>query len=370
MSERVAGCAVVGLVHGLEAVLTILHHPRFRLVAVCDLDERKYAWITGRSRVEDSGSEVAAFPTHRAWVQEIREHPSIGSVAYQRDFSRLLEREDIEAVVLALPDLLHRDFTIAALEAGKHVLCVKPMAATLNGARDIARTADDHPGHYMLGLQLPYSPFARAVLDLVDRGLVGEVRQVRVDHHRQPWRPAHSYKFSPVDGALIKEGVHELDLIYLLGGKRPFRQVAGFGGLDVNHGSTDFEDNGIVILNYEGFRAAFSFSYFRRHPKTSTPVPSFLLVGDQGKIWGSHSEIVLENDREERRIAIPPRRHDFNVHDGYAEMYDAFARMVLDGEEPYSNSSVGLENMLTAYATQLAVMENRVVSRAEVEELD
>lgn len=368
MSERVAECAVVGLGHGLEAVLTILHHPRFRLVAVCDRDERKYAWITGRSAVEESGSELSA--THRGWVQEICAHPSIGSVEYEGDYLKLLERDDIEAVVLAVPDLLHRDFTIAALEAGKRVLCVKPMAATLEAARDIARAAESHPGHYMLGLQLPYSPFARTVLDLVDRGLVGEPRQIRLDHHRQPWRPEHSYKFSRVDGALIKEGVHELDLIYYLGGRRPFRRVAGFGGLDVNRGSTDFEDNGIVILDYEGFRAALSFSYFRRAARGSTPLPSFLLVGNRGKIWGSHSTIVVETNEEERRIDIPGRRHGFSVHDGYAEMYDVFANMVLDGEEPYSNSSVGLENMLTAYAAQLALIENRVVLRTELEVRD
>lgn len=159
-------------------------------------------------------------------------------------------------------------------------------------------------------------------------------------------------------------------MFYRLTGERRFTRVAGFGSIDVNHGETDFEDNGVVILDYEGCRAAHTFSYFRAATHRTRRPQSFLLVGDRGRMWGSFSELFLEIDAEERAFSIPGHRYELQNHVGYAEMYDELAGVVLEGKRPYSNWQTALENMLTAHAAQLAVSENRTVTRAELRDLD
>lgn len=366
MGTSRATCAVVGLGQGLEDLYCTLYHPRFDVRAVCDPNPAAYGWITGQERLEDSGKDIASSPHHLAWVEQIRKAPEAGAIEYVADFQQLLDRDDVEAVVLVVPDKLHEPYVLRALEAGKYVLCTKPMALSLDGALRIAEAARRHPGHYMLGFQMTYSPFARVLLDVIASGEIGDVRQLRFDYHRKPWRPMHSTKNADVDGAIIKEGTHWLDLIYRLGGQRPWRAVSAFGAIDELGGTVEFEDNGVLIVDYDGFRAAHTFSYFRR----ADPVEDFLLVGSKGTVRGTFERLTVETDDGERVVDVPGHALPYQHHVGYYEMIDEFARVVLDGHEPYTDWRTGLENMLVCHASQVAVMDGRTVRREELRDRD
>ena len=368
MADDLVNVAVVGLGQGLENVYVTLHHPRYRLRAVCDTNPAPYDWITGRARLEDAGVDISSFPSHVRLAEESRNHPDIKDVEYIPEFKDVLARDDIDAVMLILPDPLHEQCTIEALEAGKYVVCTKPMADTIESAFRIAEAAKRHEGHYMLGFQISNGAFARTVLEVVASGVLGQPRQIRFDYHRHPWRAMHRFKNSAVDGAMVKEGTHWLDLIHRLNGQLPWRAIAGFGGSEVLGDMLEFEDNGVVVIDYEGgFRAAHTYTYYRR---TQGPEEDFLLVGDKGTLRGTFSQLRLDSDAERRTIEIPPKAMPAEHHYGYVAMHDEFARMVLDGQEPYSNWRNGLENMLTCHGAQLAVSENRMVRREELAELD
>ena len=366
MGSEVVRCAVVGLGQGMHDVNVIAHHPRMLLVAVCDTDSQRFEWLTGTSRIEDSSSDLAQQAGYRALVQSLRETPQIKKVRYESSYAELLARDDVDAVVIVVHDALHEDFSIRGLEAGKFVLCTKPMAGSMEAALNIARVAREHPGHYMLSLQMGYSPLVVTIRKLIQDGALGKIHQMRFDYHRQPWRPVHSFKNANVDGTFLKEGVHWIDMIYRIADCRPFVRIAGFAGIDVNHGKTDFEDNGVTIIDYGDFRVYHGFSYFR----SSKRPEDILIVGDHGTLRGTFWELYLENHEGERTINIPPFRMPLQWLVGYEDMHDEFARMVLDGKEPYSNWETALENMLTAYAAQVAVAENRIVQREELASVD
>lgn len=366
MSTTRTTCAVVGLGQGLEDLYCLLNHPQFDVRAVCDTDPATYAWITGEAELADSGKDIASSAHHLAWVREIRESPQVAAIDYTADYDALLQRDDIDAVILVVPDVLHVPFAMKALAAGKFVLCTKPMALTLEESLRLAEAARDNPGKYMLGFQMTYSPFARIVLDIIASGEIGEVRQIRFDYHRAPWRPMHSKKYAQVDGAIIKEGVHWLDLMYRLAGERPWRAISGHGAIDTLGDSVEFEDNGVLIVDYPGFRAAHTFSYFRK----AQPVEDFLLLGEKGTIRGTFARLVVETDHSERVIDVPGHTLRYQHHVGYYEMIDEFARVVREGQEPYTNWRTGCENMLTCYAGQLAVMEGRTIRREELRDRD
>ena len=77
---------------------------------------------------------------------------------------------EAESVVVVVHDALHEDFTIRGLEAGKFVLCTKPKASSMEAALNIARVARAHPGHYMLSLQMGYSPLVTTIRKLIAEG--------------------------------------------------------------------------------------------------------------------------------------------------------------------------------------------------------
>ncbi|MGB3376183.1 MAG: Gfo/Idh/MocA family oxidoreductase [Microbacterium sp.] len=366
MSTPTVRCAIVGLVQGLEDVYTTLNHPRYTVVALCDTSPQVKRWLTGEEDIDDAGPEAAVFQHHKDWVKSSRSMPEFEAVEFIDSFDDVLAREDIDAVILVLPDVLHAPFAIKALKAGKYVLSTKPMARTPEEAFEIAEVARANPNHYMLGFQLSYSKFAQEVMAIIDSGEIGTIRQIRFDYHRGPWRPVHRRKYSDVDGAMIKEGVHWLDLIYRLSGELAWKAMAGFGGRDTFPDDFEFEDNGVLLIDFEGFRAAHTFTYYRR----SSQPEDFLLVGEKGLIRGTFERFEVQTEAGTREVEVPgmllPKQH----HVGYYEMHDAFAAMCLDDTTPYTNWQTALENMLSCYAAQIAIADGRTVQRSEFADID
>src|SRR5581483_127872 len=107
----------------MHDVNVITHHPRMTLVAVCDKDRERYAWLTGEAPIEDADSDLARQPGYRALVQSLRERADVKGLRHYSDYSELLQQSDIDAVVILVHDALHEEFTIRGLEAGKFVLC-------------------------------------------------------------------------------------------------------------------------------------------------------------------------------------------------------------------------------------------------------
>jgi predicted dehydrogenase len=357
------GCAVVGLKQGLESVLVLLNHPAFELKVACDVDREPYQWITGRRPAAESRQEFAGYPHIQHLLRQLAGTPGTAQLEECTRYEEVLQREDIEAVLLYVPDALHEPMALAALHAGKYVLCTKPMAMTLESAQLIARTARAHPRRYMLGFHYTYSPFARRVLELIHSGALGRVRQLSFHYHRGQFRPVYRTKAAS-RGPIVQECCHWFDLFYRFTGQARFTQVAGFGGLDLLRETQDVEDNGALIIEYEGpVRAALLFSYFR--PSKS---PELITInGDRGQLRGSFERLVLENDGGESVIEVTGNRRLPGIfHDGYYEMHDEFAAMIREGREPYSDWRCGLENVLISAAAQAALDRRTVIPRPDV----
>lgn len=137
------------------------------------------------------------------------------------DFAAVLERDDIDVVDIVTPGHLHHDMAIAALEAGKHVMCEKPLANTVEEARemaDAAASAAERGVYAMVGFTYRRVPAATFARDLVARGAVGEIRQVRAQYLQDwlsdpeaplTWRMDKSKAGS---GSLGDIGAHAIDL--------------------------------------------------------------------------------------------------------------------------------------------------------------
>ncbi|MFW6156101.1 MAG: Gfo/Idh/MocA family protein, partial [Armatimonadota bacterium] len=91
-------------------------------------------------------------------------------------FEDLLERDDIAIIDVATPNALHHDEVLAALEAGKHVYCDKPLAVTLDEAREMAAAADA-ADHLTTGMafHMRFAPATMRARQLIDDGFLGEV---------------------------------------------------------------------------------------------------------------------------------------------------------------------------------------------------
>src|SRR5579864_5964219 len=91
------------------------------------------------------------------------------------EFRKLLDRKDIDAVVIATPVDLHKEMAIAALEVGKHVYCEKPMALTPEQCRMVVNASKSAKGIFQAGFQLRHDPNRAAAMKVIHEGGIGKV---------------------------------------------------------------------------------------------------------------------------------------------------------------------------------------------------
>ncbi len=141
------------------------------------------------------------------------------------DWREMIEAEKPDLVSVCLPNALHRDITIAALEAGAHVLCEKPLATSVAEAREMFDAARKAGRVLMAGQHRRYDAEARAIKRVIDSGALGEIYHVEVDALRRlgiPTWGAFHQKSASAGGALFDIGVHMLDqAIWLIGNPKP-----------------------------------------------------------------------------------------------------------------------------------------------------
>ena len=97
-----------------------------------------------------------------------------------RDFRRLLDQKDIDAVVIAIPDHTHAVATVAALKSGRHVYCEKPLTHTLSECRAVMETTRKTKLVTQMGTQIHAGNNYRRVVELVQAGAIGPVHEVHV----------------------------------------------------------------------------------------------------------------------------------------------------------------------------------------------
>ncbi|HLN27852.1 MAG TPA: Gfo/Idh/MocA family oxidoreductase [Gemmataceae bacterium] len=159
-NERVR-LGFIGLGNRGDQVLQgFLQCPRAEVVAVCDLygPYRDFA-------SHKSGSHPEAFTEYR----------------------RLLDRKDIDAVVICTPDHWHALMTVHACQAGKDVYVEKPLSLCVAEGRAMVEAAHKHQRLVQVGLQRRSSGFVRAAVELVRNGAIGKVSVVRCFHIQNEW---------------------------------------------------------------------------------------------------------------------------------------------------------------------------------------
>ena len=152
----------------------------------------------------------------------------------ETDWRRLVVRDDVDLVDVGTPGDTHAEIAIAALEAGKHVLCEKPLANTVAEAEAMAAAAAAHPDLVaMTGFTFRRVPAIQLARRLVADGRIGVVRHVRA-HYLQDWLtdPAAPFvwrldRTKAGSGALGDIGAHVVDLAQFVTGE----SVAGVSAM-------------------------------------------------------------------------------------------------------------------------------------------
>jgi predicted dehydrogenase len=288
--------------------------------------------------------------------------PGAVSVA---DYRKLLDRHDVDAVVIATPVDTHKEITVAALDAGKHVYCEKPMALTPQECRAIVKAAKSAKGIYQAGFQLRHDPNRNASMDFIHKGGLGRVLFCQGYRHTGDLPRGTTWYFDAKRSGnnIIEQACHILDLFTWAIGDHPLRAM-GSGGInlykDVPPGRTTM-DNYAVIYEYPNdVRVCFSHIYF--DPEGFS--------GIKERVFGANGAIdiatatwrELEKETAPIKLEVPDEGKD----SGYLSLA-AFIDNIRSRKLPLNNADSARRSTLVAMMGRKAMYEKRIVSWDEVD---
>ncbi len=298
-----------------------------------------------------------------------------------REYRELLDRDDVDAIAVTSPDFVHEEHACAALEAGKHVFCEKPLAISTAGCDHILRTWKASGKHLMVGFNMRYMNIFRVMKEIIDTGTIGEPKAVWCRHfvgygrtfYYQDWHATRRGSYS----LLLQKGSHDLDMIHWLTGQYT-RKVAAFGSLDMFGGDrpndlrcpdcelqdtcweaadpdcprnqccfrqeVDVEDNNVMIMELDGGIKA---SYLQCH-FTPDYHRNYVVIGTEGRVENSEPEnkVWVKMRRAHTWKELADRTYEIRPamggHGGADPVItEDFLDMVIEGKEPLATPIAG-----------------------------
>ncbi len=164
--EREIRTAFVGIgVRGTTLVTQVLQQPGVKVTAVCDIDPKARDHAQGMLRRDNPPSFT--------------------------DYRQVLDRKDVDAVIVATPCYLHSEIAVACMEAGKYVYCEKPLGITPEQVDRALKAAARSKVFLQIGQQLRYVPNLRATIRKIHEDkIIGEPFVIKAQRHSTPVPPA------------------------------------------------------------------------------------------------------------------------------------------------------------------------------------
>ena len=236
------------------------------------------------------------------------------------DWGRMIGEHEFDLVCIATPTVFHAPMTLAALKAGAHILCEKPMAMNMDESAKMLETAEARGKLHIIGHELRFNPNRRKIKSLIDSGAIGDVLYLNIHNVSstwgdQAWRRAGDWllREDMGGGRLGASGSHMIDLLrFWLG------DIGAVSGQVATMAPERFDkDTGAP------WRATaddhFSFTAEMRKGALCSVTVSF--SGGQGSgnhthIIGSEGTIMLADSDEKLLVALAGEEmQDMSLHD-------------------------------------------------------
>jgi myo-inositol 2-dehydrogenase/D-chiro-inositol 1-dehydrogenase len=191
-------------------------------------------------------------------TMELAGKVGIEGVDLYDDYRRILERDDIDAVVIATSTDTHEEVIRATAEAGKAMFCEKPIATTLEAIDDVLSVVEKHNVKFMVGFNRRFDPTFSRVRELVEDNTVGRPMIVNITS-RDP-QPPHLEYLKVCGGIFFDTTVHDFDMarflsgdeiteVYATGSVLVDERIGELGDLDTTMVTLKFSNGAVGSIN-------------------------------------------------------------------------------------------------------------------------
>lgn len=378
MGEKEVAMIGIGIIGCGERILNVARElfaqsEELKLVAICDPSD---------SAVQNGLKELG------------------GQARVYSDYKELVKDADVDWVMIGSWNCFHAEQAIAALQAGKHVFCEKPLATTLDDCLAMRDAWQKSGLQFAIGFTLRYSPHYRKMKEILDSGIIGEIVSMEFNetlpfnhggYIHQNWRRKTEWAGTH----LLEKCCHDLDLVNWFVGSLAGR-VAGFGGLNFfvpenkHHidrigpdadgreaftswptatecpftSDKDIVDNQVAIIEYaNGVRAT-----FHTNCQAAMWERRMYILGSEGTIRAD----IMASTIEVQRVGwdTPKTVYDTTQEGGHGGSDPVLAKelfqFMTQGIQPKAGIEEGLKSAITAFGIDRATDEGIVVNMKEL----
>ncbi len=309
----------------------------------------------------------------------------MGWLSYETDWRKLIERDDIHLIDIVTPNNTHAEIAIAAAEAGKHVLCEKPLALTVEQAERMYEAVTKNKVIHMITHNYRFAPAVQYAKKLIRDGRLGEIRHIRATY-LQDWMMDPNFplvwrlrKEVTGTGTLGDIGAHSIDLARFLVGeidevigtmktfvkKRPTGEMSGGLSAKIEGdqlADVDVDDTAAFLAHFEN--GALGVFEATRYAGGNRNGNRFEINGSKGSLrWDMEKmnllEVYFEDDEpglqgfrtihctEEHHPyagAYWPAGHGIGYEHTFINLLSCFMDGIEKGESPSPNFKDGLIN--------------------------
>jgi predicted dehydrogenase len=297
--------------------------------------------------------EITALANHtEPKAKELSE--ILGGVPYMLDYHDLLKRDDVDAVDIALPIDLNYQAAKDALDHGKHVILEKPIAGTLEEAREMLSFPSKYDKVMMIAENFRYRNVYKKVKEIIKNGTIGEAYAanwnlyyyvpVESKYAQTEWRQKHKYP----GGFMNDAGVHNVAALRLI-----FGEILSANALtkSVNPAIGVPDTMSMQFVTERGVIGVYNiFFTVNGHWEDK-----LLIFGDKGTIEVNTNKITIKQNNQEN-VEI-----DTGEDHGYYEEFDDFYNAIINGTKVYSTFDEGFKDLQVVLNALASAGERKMV---------
>jgi glucose-fructose oxidoreductase len=308
------------------------------------------------ARAADHSRLVAVVAGDRARAQSVAQEFQAAAYHYD-EFRQCLQRDDVNAVYLALPPALHCDYAVEAARAGVHVLCEKPMAVMADECRRMIRTAQTNRIKLMIAYRLQFHPAHRRVVELVRDGAIGAPRTIGTDltiRVEDAEDPRLQRRLG--GGSVYDLGVSCLHAARTVLAGEPAQVMAMTARTSRRHGA-DVDEGTVALVRFPDERLAHIHTSFGEEP-----TGHLRILGDEGRIE------LEQAYRHDVPLSLTVRRRgreetsSFEASDQFAAEIAYFSTCILQDRAPEPSGIEGLQDVRLVEAIYRSARDGRPVT--------
>ncbi|MFN8492777.1 MAG: Gfo/Idh/MocA family oxidoreductase [Caldilineaceae bacterium] len=293
-------------------------------------------------RTAQLSTPVALISGHPAKARQVAEVYGIDpqNIYDYQNFDRIAENEKIEAVYIILPNTMHAEFTLRSFQAGKHVLCEKPMAVTEAECQQMIAASQQANRKLMIAYRLHYEPFNQKVMELCQQKAIGALKTFSSSNCQMVQAPNIRLSKTLGGGPVGDVGIYSINAARYVTGEEPVEVTAFAHQPEDDPRFREVPESVVYTLRYPSGVLAHCECGFG-HARSER----YRIVGAEGVIemdpaFGYHGQRLFMQQGDDQMCEFR-----LEAVDQFAAEMDHFSACVLHDHAPRTPGELGLADV-------------------------